>query len=181
MKDRVIMPDKWKASGNVYDIMNEIKDLHHKSRLENAKVALAFVDSKPYINDDINLGRVSKFTDFDKIWMNEEFDFHITICCDVWNSILNLSQKKALIDLQLTRCQVEYVPATVVEGKKKKTLKDDYGKIQYTTEVKLDDNGNPKWKVLPLNFYVISENISRFGLWCHPLTNLNFLNEPKDE
>lgn len=162
----------WKAPANVYDLLQEIKEKHHHPRLEQAKIAVAFNDAKSYIGDRINLGKVSKFSSFNKMWMGEQYDFSIILCSDVWHSILNPMQREALLDLHLTCCQVEYIPETVVEGTKKNVVKDEHGLTKYTNEMKLDDDGNPKWKRIPLDLYVFCDNVSRYGLWCQPLTEL---------
>lgn len=162
----------WKAPANVCEQLQSIKEQNHHPRLQEATIAVAFNDAKPYVGDRINLGKVSKFSSFNKIWMNQQYDFSIVLCSDVWHSILNPEQREALLDLHLTCCQVEYVPETVQEGNKKVVVKDEHGRTKYTEEVKLDDEGNPKWKKIPLDLYVFCDNVSRYGLWCQPLTEL---------
>ena len=99
------------------------------------------------------------------MWHQNPYDFCITIPSDLWADFLNEDQKRAYIDLQLTRCQVEYVPETTEINGKKKPIKDEWGCIKFTNEIKLDNDGNPKWKVSNLDLEVLTSNIRRYGLW----------------
>lgn len=122
--------------------------------------------------DRLNLGTTSKFSSFAKIWQRDVYDFCIMLCSDLWHQICDDNQRMALLDLHLTRCQVEYVPQTVVEGKKKRIVKDEWGRVQYTDQMKTDDDGNPKWYVAPLDLVVFSENGRRYGMWYEDLASL---------
>jgi len=162
----------WKAPSNVFELLENIKQKDHHPRLESAKIAVAFNDAKPFTKDRLNLGSTTKFTPFAKIWQKEIYDFCILLCSDLWHQICDDTQRMALLDLHLTRCQVEYVPETVVEGKKKKIVKDEWGRIQYTDQIKCDDDGNPKWYVAPLDLVVFSQNGRRYGMWYEDLASL---------
>jgi len=163
----------WKAPSNVVDLLNSVKVKYHEPRLQTAHFAVVFNESKPFIKDRFNWGSISKFSVFNKLFQEpQKQDFCITICSDVWHSVLNSHQQEALIDLHLTRCEPDYVPETIVEGKKKIVVKDEWGRIKYTSEFKLDDDGNPKWRVAPLDLSVFSKNVSRYGLWCPELHDL---------
>lgn len=161
----------WKSSSNVLDIVEKVKEAYHL-HLKDAKIAVAFDESKPFVKDRFNWGKVGKFSDFNKIWQTPSFDFSIVLCSDVWNDMLNASQQEALIDLHLCRCEVEYEPEIVMEGKKKVKVKDDLGRIKYTKEIKRDEDGNPKWRVAPLDLDVLSKNISHYGLWLDDFIQL---------
>lgn len=156
----------WNATTEAYELVDAVLNKHHSPRLDSARIAIAFNDSKPFIKNRFNWGGITKFSSFNKIWQKEKFDFCLVICSDVWRSILNSEQKEALIDLHLTRCEIEYVPEIVTEGKKKKVVKDEWGRIKYTNEIKTDDDGNPKWYVCPLDINVFVQNVSKYGLWC---------------
>jgi hypothetical protein len=166
------MPVTWKAPANILDQLNEIQLKHHSPRLDAAKFVVALSETKPFIQNRFNWGAVKRFSEFQKIWLSEEYDFCIVLCSDVWHSILNPEQKEALLDLHLSRCSPEYVPETVVEGKKKKVVKDEWGRVKYTNEIKYDENGNPKWVVHPLDLEVFTDNVLRYGLWCSELCDL---------
>src|SRR5581483_11681680 len=97
-----------------------------------------------------------------------------TLCADAWLSVLDSYQREALIDLHLTRCQLEYVPMIVIDEEtgEKKVLKDEFGRIQYSDVIKTDEDGNPKWFVAPLDILVFQENVKRFGCWLADLQEL---------
>jgi hypothetical protein len=162
----------WKAPQDVLDLIREIQLKNHQPRLAQASVTAAFDDSKPFVSNKINLGKLSKFSPFNKLWQNQSRDFCLVIPSDLWVSVLNAQQREAYIDLQLTRCEVEYIPETVEENGKKKPIKDEWGRVQYTDQMKFDDLGNPKWKVIPLDLEVFTKNVRRYGLWLDMLTDL---------
>lgn len=163
----------WKVPADVGNIVEQVKVSHH-SHLEGATIAVAFDDSKPFKNDRLNWGKTQRFSDLNKLFQTPQmFDFCIVLSSDVWHDVLDANQKEALVDLHLTRCQVEYMPETITENGKKKTIKDEFGRVKYTSEMKFDDNGNPKWKVIPLDVWVFTQNVSRYGLWCHELMEFN--------
>ena len=154
----------WKAAADVEAILNSVKTAH-LPRLDEATVGLAFDDSKPFIQNKLNLGKVSKFSPLARLWQGLPHDFCLSIPFDLWQSVLKGKQREAYLDLQLTRCQVEYIPETIEENGKKKPIKDEWGRIQYTKEIKRDDSDNPKWKVVPLDVEIFAENVRRYGLW----------------
>jgi len=162
-----------KAAPQVRQQLDQLKEKNHP-HLEQALVALEFVDSKPYIKDRLNLGKVAKFSKATRLWFpdNAKYDFLISICADVWFGVLNDHQREALLDLQLSRCQVEYEPNTVVVNGKKQVIKDEWGRVEYTDQVKTDDEGFPIWKVAPLGFGVIVDNVKRYGIWYEDLLTL---------
>lgn len=162
-----------KASPSLRQLLESIQEKNHP-HLEQALIAFEFVDSKPFIKDRINLGKVTKFSPAAKMWFpdNAKYDFCISACTDVWFGLLNEKQREAWIDLQLGRCQVEYEPNTVVVNGKKQTVRDEFGRVEYTQDIKTDDEGLPVWKVLPLDIGVIAENVKRYGLWYSDLLEL---------
>lgn len=163
----------WKVPLDVSNTVDQVKANNHSHLLE-ATVAVAFDDSKPFKNDRLNWGKTLRFSDLNKLWQTPQtFDFCIVLSSDVWHDVLDANQKEALIDLHLTRCQVEYVPETIEENGKKKPVKDELGRVKYTSEMKLDDSGNPKWKVVPLDIGVFTLNVGRYGLWCNELTEFS--------
>lgn len=162
----------WKAPADILAMVDDVKQRHHAQRLGPASVAVAFDDSKPFLKNKINLGKVTKFNAFSKLWQNTRHDFCLTIPSDLWVSVLNSTQREAYLDLQLTRCEVEYYPEIAVENGKKKPIKDDWGRIQYTDKMKTDDAGDPKWKVVPLDLEVLIKNVRRYGPWLDELTEL---------
>ncbi len=159
----------WKTPQNVLDLIKDVKQKHHHPRLEDATFSACFEDSKSFVNNRINLGKTTKFSEFNKLWQENSCDFCIILCTDVWHSLLIDSQREALIDLHLTRCGVDFIPEVIKENGKKKVVKDEFGRIQYTNQIKLDENGNPKWRIEFLDLVVFTKNVIRYGTWLEEL------------
>ena len=168
----------WKAPDDISYLVTTLAEKNHP-HLSKATIGVAFDDSKPFVKNKFNWGKVSRFSSFNRLWQFEKIDFSIILCSEVWANILNVEQREAILDLHLCCCMVEYLPETVQEGKKKIVVKDDWGRIQYTTEMKVDDDENPKWYVSPLDIGVFAQNVSRYGLWCADFCEIQDL-IPKD-
>ena len=162
----------WKAPAEVVDLLNQVKIKHHAAHLGSAQIAVSFDDSKPFVHNKLNLGKVTKFSPLARLWQGQQHDFCLSIPMDLWHSVLNPEQREAYLDLQLSRCSVEYLPDEIEENGKKKKIQDEWGRVQYTQEIKVDDEGNPKWKVVPLDLEVFAANVRRYGLWCDDLLEL---------
>jgi len=160
-----------KAPAAIMERMAAVQAKNHP-HLDDALICIEFVDSKPYLKDRLNLGKVAKFSAALKLWLHNSYDFRLSICSDVWYDLLDDDQREAYLDLLLTRCQIEYEPNTVVVNGKRQVVKDEWGRIEYTDEPKYDDEGHPVWKVSPLDIAVISQNIKRYGLWFDDLVEL---------
>ena len=152
-------------------LVDKVKAKH--SHLQLAKVAVCFDESKPFVKNKINLGKVLKFNALNRLWQSNKYDFCIVIPSDLWTDVLTTSQKEAYIDLQLCRCVVEYEPETSEDAKgKKKPVKDEWGRVKFSTTIKTDKDGEPKWNVVPIDFEVLSKNISHYGLWLEEFSGL---------
>ncbi len=164
----------WKASEEVHTLLNQVKKKNHSPKLDHASIGVAFEESKPFKkNGSLNWGKTLKFSHLNKLWMAPLYDFCIVIPSDIWHDILSVEQKEPYLDLRLTCCDVEYEPETVMENNKKVVVKDEYGRVTYTNKIKFDDEGKPKWKVLPLDLHTYSKNVGRYGLWCNDLLDFN--------
>jgi hypothetical protein len=161
------------ANPQVRQQVDILKGKNHP-HLEQAQIAVAFTETKPFIKDRLNLGKVSKFSKSAKLWhpKDKKYDFCIYICSEVWFGMLNDHQKEAYLDLKLCQCKIEYLPEYVEENGKKIPVKDEFGRISYTNEVKYDKDGLPIWKVVPADLKVYAENIKRYGLWFEELLEL---------
>lgn len=174
------------ADTSVVELFNQVKDKHHLPRLEEATIAVCFVDQKPFNKGRFNWGKVRRFQPVDKLWHadDKQYDFLIVLSQDAWKTILKADQQEALADLHLCRCSVDYEPVyeevTVKGVIKKKIIKDEWGRIEFTQEIKRDkDSGEPKWKILPLDLCVFSDNVVRYNVWCEELLNFKeALGEP---
>src|SRR5262252_14220 len=162
----------WKASADVQESMLAVKRAHHSPRLDQAAVAVCFEDSKPFIRNKLNLGKVLKFSDLSKLWHGQKLDFCLVLCSDVWYSLLVDLGREALLDLQLTRCEVEYLPVTVEVNGRKKVVKDEWGRVQYTNQMRFNDVGDPVLRVEILGPPVFASNVRRYGLWFDDLVDL---------
>ena len=164
----------WRADKNVLELVEDVKKKHHLPRLAEARVALCFNDSKPFVKGRFNWGKVQKFSNVAKLWhaQDECYDFLINLCGEAWIGVLDNAQREAWVDLCLTRCDVEYEPVMVEENGKKKPVKDEWGRVQYTEVMKRDENDIPRWKTLPLDINVYQDNVVRYGCWCPDLNDL---------
>ena len=162
--------DIWKAPLVVQELMQGVKEEHHHPRLEQANIVVCLEDSRPFPNNSLNWGKTVKLTQFNQLWQpQQKTDFCLVLCADIWHNILDGNQKLALLDLHLTRCQVEYIARVDERGR---PIKDEWGRIDYTNEIKLGEDGRPKWKIIPFDLTVFTGNVRRFGLWCPEIENL---------
>lgn len=160
------MGTSWRAPAEVVDLLRIVKEKHHSPRLDMAAVAVCFDDGKPFLKNKLNLGKLTKFSAAAKLWQREKYDFCLCIPSDLWSNVFNTSAaREAYLDLHLTRCSMEYIPEMYDENNKKKKVVDEHGRIKYTAEPKYDDDGNPKWKIEPMDLEVFAKNVSRYGLW----------------
>jgi hypothetical protein len=67
---------------------------------------------------------------------------------------------------------LEYKPVFVYENGKKKPVKDKWGRTQYSNELKTTEDGEPIWKVIPLDLPVFASNTRRYGIWCDDLSEI---------
>ena len=135
-------------------------------------IVACFDDTKPFLRNKLNLGKVTKFSSLAKLWQVQPHDFCLSIPTDLWYSVLQGDQREAYLDLQLTRCEVEYLPEFADVNGKKVPIKDEWGRVQYSQEFKTDDDGNVKWKVVPFDLEVLVKNLRRYGLWMDSFLEL---------
>lgn len=162
----------WKAPREVEQLLEAVKKKHHSPRLDDCSVALCFEDSSTFVKNKLNLGKLTKFGAMARLYQQDKFDFCLTIPFSLWQDVLNLESKKAYLDLQLTRCSMEYEPETIEENGKKKKVADELGRTVYSNAPKYDAEGNVKWKVEPMDLEVFAKNVSRYGLWQDDLITL---------
>ena len=155
----------WKAPPEIQQLLEVIKNKNHSPRLDQCSVVVCFDEGKPFVKNKLNLGKLSKFSAMARLYQKDKHDFCLVVPSTLWQEMLNAEQRKAYLDLQLTRCDMEYVPQIVEENGKKKKIVDELGRIQYSNEPKYDAEGNIKWKVEPLDLEVFAKNVSRYGLW----------------
>jgi hypothetical protein len=135
------MSNPWKASDEVVQILDLVKSKHHSPRIDDCRVAVCFDDSKPFVKNKLNLGKLSKFSSTARLWQREKYDF----------------------------CLIIPIPEVIEENGKKIKLTDEFGRIQYSKVPKEDKEGNVKWKIDPLNLEVFAKNVRKYGLWQEDL------------
>ena len=158
----------WPAPLEVFQKLQEVKDKSHP-QLESISVVVELSDAQPFKNNRLNLGSMRRFSAANKIWQKGDFDFCITLVGEVWGQILKGTQCDAILDLHLTRIEPVCEPQVIVENKKRITVKDDFGRIVLTDEQKLDKNGNPRWRIVPIDLGVLAQNVRRYGFWFEDL------------
>lgn len=169
----------WIAPDFVKQLLETVFEKHHGDRLADLRVSVSFDDSKPFSKNRMNLGKLVKFSDLQKIHMQVKFDYGIVVCSDLWHSVLNDKQREAYIDLHLTRVVPEYKPVTVKVNGKDQAVKDEFGRVEYTTDLKLDKNGDPIWRVQPLDLWVFAANARKYGLWMEDMEEFDAACRPQ--
>ncbi len=166
------------ANDQVTALLAAVKQKHHSPRLDQAEIVVCFDESKPFKKGKFNWGKVVKFSPLNKMFQgHKKYDFLLILPTDGWFEVVTGKEREAWLDLLLARCQAEYMPQYEDEGgegaddedtpkKKKKVKKDVWGRVEYSDEMKYDEDGNPIWKVSPLDIQVFSANAKRYGLWC---------------
>jgi hypothetical protein len=180
----------WPASQEVIALMEQVKAKNHPLLID-AKVAVAFIDAKPFTKNRFNFGKASKFSSLNQLWQakDQKYVYQILLPADGWYQVLGGMQLEAWLDLHLSRFHPEMIPdmdAGEVEqdapvdgdvpkgkvNKKAKPKKDKFGRVIYTNDVKLDEEtGEPIWQVDNLDLHVFAKNATRYGLWCEDLQN----------
>jgi hypothetical protein len=158
----------WQAGNDVLKLLEQVKEKTHSPRLEMASITLCFEDSRPFKKGKFNWGRVVKLNPLAKLFQqkDKQYDFLIMTSADAWHEVLSGTQREAFIDLHLTRIQPEFLPNFIEENGKKKPVKDKWGRVEYSNEVKCDEEGNPIWIINPLDMFVMADNYRRYGPWC---------------
>lgn len=181
----------WPAGQEVITLLEHVKAKNHPLLID-ATVAVAFIDSKPFAKNRFNFGKASKFSSLNQLWQakDQKYIYQILLPADGWYQVLSGVQLEAWLDLHLTRFHPEMIPD--MEGaddqndapadedapnkggkaKKPKPKKDKFGRVIYTSDVKLDEeSGEPIWQVDNLDLHVFAKNAARYGLWCEDLQN----------
>ncbi len=152
------------APGDVQELVQILKSKNHSPRLDEASVVVCFDDEDAFKKDRFNWGKTKKFPPLSKAFPGDHYDFVIILPYTGWE-MLTHDQRLAWLDLRLETCQVEYVPETVIENKKKKPVVDEFGRTVYTDEMKRNKDGQPRWKILPLDLPTYVANVKRYGCW----------------
>lgn len=175
---------------DVYQILKEQIRIHHP-HLEEAKIVIYVNDKNKLNGQKVVIAESSKAST--KLKASIDADFTITIYAMAWGN-LNPEQKKACMDHELYHCGVQYVPVTeessdsggAAPGKKKgkkpkaKVVKDEFGRVQYTNEIKRDENGVPKWKLIPHDLEEFRNVVEHHGFWDEDLQYFKAVMDKKE-
>jgi hypothetical protein len=163
--EKFMSSNPWKASEEIIALLDFVKSKHHSPRLDDCRIAVCFNDSKPFANNKLNLGKLSRFSATAKLWQREKHEFCLSIPMELWTTVLDAGQREAYLDLMLTRLDMDYLPEFIEENGKKIKIVDEFGRTQYSNVPKEDKEGNIKWKIEPLDLEVFSKNVRKYGLW----------------
>ncbi len=152
---------------SAHSILSELICNYH-SHLEEAKIVIYCSDKNKVRANKIVIADASKAPAKLKASINA--DFTITLYMMPWGD-LNTSQKRACLDHELYHCGVHYEPVKEQVGQSRQgrprmqVVRDEYGRVQYTNEIKRDVNGEPKWRLIPHDLEEFDEIVERHGRW----------------
>lgn len=144
-----------------YSLMNEIIARYHQT-LQEAKIILYGCDKNRIRDGQVVIAKAEKSSQ--KMKASAGSDFTITMHMMPWGD-LTLDQKKACMDHELTHCGVQFEPIKERVGTKWKVVKDEYGRKQYTNDIKRDENGIPKWKLVSHDLEEFNNIVLKHGVW----------------
>jgi len=159
----------WELEDNseLYTMLHGLIGRYH-SHLEEAKIVLYACDKNKNRANKVIIADASKAST--KMKASTNADFTITVYMTPWSD-LNMNQKKACLDHELCHCGVHYEPVKEAVGgtrggrQRFKVVRDEYGRVQYTNEIKRDENGEPKWRLLPHDLEEFRDIVARHGIW----------------
>ena len=159
----------WELENNneAYKTMENLIEKYHK-HLKEAKIVIYANDKSKTKGDKVIIAESSKASNKLKASINA--DFTITLYVDTWSS-LSPDQKQACLDHELTHCGVQYEPIREQIGlsktgkSKTRIVRDEYGRVQYTSDIKRDENGVPKWKLVIHDLEEFRDIVRRHGMW----------------
>ncbi len=159
----------WELESNLdlYTMLHELIGRYH-SRLEEAKIVLYANDKNKNRANKIIIAEASKASS--KMKASTNADFTIMVYMTPWSD-LNMTQKRACLDHELCHCGVHFEPVKEAAGGTRsgrprlKVVRDDYGRVQYTNEIKRNENGEPKWRLLPHDLEEFRDIVARHGIW----------------
>ena len=151
----------------IYTIMNRLVSSYH-SHLAEAKIVIYASDKNRTKANRIVIADASKAPA--KLKASTNADFTITLYMTPWGD-LNVEQRDACLDHELSHCGVHYEPCQEQVGQSRQgrprmqVVRDEYGRIQYTNEIKRDENDEPKWRLLPHDLEEFGDVVERHGRW----------------
>lgn len=146
-----------------YHIIDKLIEENHQ-HLQEANFIILLNEKIKLKGDIVVIAEVKKTSPSEKIIHN--YDFKIIIYDYVWGK-LDDKKKISVLDHELTHCGVKYIPLKEKNEETGKTevVKDEFGRKQYTNEIDRDDNGRPKWVILPHDLEEFRSIVKRHGMY----------------
>lgn len=159
----------WELEQNdpIYTTMGELISRYH-THIAEAKIVIYCSDKNRTRANKIIIADASKAPA--KLKASTSADFTITLYMMPWGD-LDTNQKRACLDHELYHCGVHYEPVQEQIGQSRQgrqrmqVVRDEYGRIQYTNEIKRNENGEPKWRILPHDLEEFCDIVERYGRW----------------
>lgn len=159
----------WELEDNspVYSTISELVHNYH-SHLEEAKFIVYCSDKNNNKANKVVIAEASKAPA--RLKASTNADFTITLYMMPWGD-LNMDQKRACLDHELYHCSVHYEPVKEQIGQSRQgrarmqIVRDEYGRIQYTDEIKRNESGEPKWRLISHDLEEFDEIVERYGRW----------------
>ena len=158
----------WEAADDIRTIVSNVKAEYHP-HLASASIWVLINDSKCIVDNRLVKTETRKCTKTEKLKTGH--DFKIIIRMTAW-SILTEGQRRIAIDEALCRCGVRYMPQTKTVNGKEQVVYDDIGRVIYTNEIAIDDEGVPKWKINHLDAEVYFALIQRHSVYNESIENI---------
>lgn len=175
----------WELESNssIYTMMNELIERYHP-HLSESKIILYANEKNKLKSNHVIIASASKASS--RLRASTEADFTITIHMMPWGD-LSESQKRACLDHELSHCGVHYEPVKEQVGTSRngrprmKVVRDSYGRIQYTDEIKRDpETGKPKWRLITHDLEEFRDIVDRHGVWDSSLQSFQEVLRRKD-
>lgn len=147
----------------IYKQMDAIKREHHK-HLEGARIIM-FMDYSEPSGSALTFGTASLASSQVKALSGA--NFVITINALAWDN-LDEEGRTALLDHELSHCHVCLKP--MKDGRE--TIRDAFGRVQYTNQVKRDADGNIQYRIIPHDVTEFISIVKRRGLWMENLQKM---------
>ncbi len=155
-----------KENAEEYLLLKELIERFHMY-LQESKIVLYASDKNKLKANQVVVAESGKAP----MKLKAAIDADFTIMFYPYWTNLNAKEKLACLDHQLKRCSVHYEPykeqvGTSRGGKPKlSVVRDEFGRKQYTNEIKRDEFGKPKWRLLPYEVEEYHEVVLRHGAW----------------
>jgi hypothetical protein len=159
----------WEPGEDIKKIVKDLKDANYPD-LNQASIWVLVNDANPLVDNRLTPVEARICTTTEKF--KSGHDFKIVIRARAWEKLTD-DQRKIALDEALSRCGVRYKPQTVTVNGKEEPIKDDLGRILYSSEIMTDDSGTPKWKMNRPDVSAFFALIKRYG--SHSVDIENFV------